>query len=281
MFILKLPVASLSLTIATLTIFGAMFSQVAASPTPTAIQTDNNWLLQGKKKANQQDYQGAILDFTKAINQNPQNAAAYYERGLIYAKYVEVQPLNADGTIPGCRRTDDFAIICPVEVTDRIKEYKRKAIADFTQAIQINPLYAAAYHQRGLIEEDSEQKITNFRIAIELYFQKQVVLLKRKEFAAATQLLQTIDKLHAEINSLNKLELLQEPELKNPTGSSTVSPDSVEELNNQAYAAMNKGELQTAIQKFKALARKLQEQKDYSRYQQVLRIIAELENIRD
>lgn len=104
--------------------------------------------------------------------------------------------------------------------------------------------------------------------------------LKAKKFSELTQLLKIIDKLQSEINSLNRIVDLRDPELQYPVNSSTVSPDSIEELNNQAYAALNKGDVQTAIQKFKTLAIKLQENKEYKRYQQIQLIIIELEKIR-
>ncbi|GCL36775.1 hypothetical protein SR1949_18810 [Sphaerospermopsis reniformis] len=276
---LKLPFTCLSLTITSLMIIGGNFYQVAASQTQS-IQISKNWLLEGKIKVNQQDYQGAILDFTQAINHNQQNAEAYYQRGLIYARYAQGKPLNPDGTVPGCRKKDDYIIICPVEVKDKIQEYKQKAIADFTQAITINPQYAVAYHQRGLIQEENEQKIADFQIANTLYLQKSLASLKAKKFPEVTQLLKIIDKLQAEINSLNRIVDLRDPELQYPVNSSTVSPDSIEELNNQAYTALNKGDVQTAIQKFKTLAIKLQENKEYKRYQQIQLIIIELEKIR-
>ncbi len=277
---LKLPVACLSLTISSLMIFGGNFYKVEASPTQS-IQISNNWLLEGKIKANQQDYQGAILDFTQAINHNDKNAEAYYQRGLIYAKYAQGKPLNPDGSVPGCRKKDDYIIICSVEVKDRIKEYKQKAIADFTQAITINPQYTIAYHQRGLTQEETGQKIADFQIAILLYSQKSLAFLNESKFPEAADLLKIIDKLQTEIESLNKIADLQDPELKLPLNSATISPNSIEELNNQANAAVKKGDVQTALQKFRTLAVKLQEKKEYQqRYQQIQQIIVELEKRR-
>jgi Flp pilus assembly protein TadD len=37
----------------------------------------------GKLEANANNYQGAIDDFTKAIELNPENAEAYYRRGVV------------------------------------------------------------------------------------------------------------------------------------------------------------------------------------------------------
>ena len=73
----------------------------------------------GNAKSDLQDYQGAIADYTKAIEINPQLAPAYYNRGL--AKYD-------------------------------LKDYQG-AIADYSKAIEINPQYADAYYNRGLAKE--------------------------------------------------------------------------------------------------------------------------------
>ena len=58
-----------------------------------------------------EDYNGAISDYTKAIEINPNYAKAYYNRGLTK------------------RNLKDF----------------NGAISDYTKAIEINPNYAKAY----------------------------------------------------------------------------------------------------------------------------------------
>jgi tetratricopeptide (TPR) repeat protein len=60
------------------------------------------------------DHDCAIADFTKAIGITPQDADAYYNRGLVH---------RAKGKI--------------------------YAIADYTKAIEINPRHAAAYSSRA------------------------------------------------------------------------------------------------------------------------------------
>ncbi|MHC5732755.1 MAG: tetratricopeptide repeat protein, partial [Nostoc sp.] len=67
-------------------------------------------------------------------------------------------------------------------MNNRIKENKQKAIKDFTQAIKFNPLYAAAYHQRGLVEEEQQKKLQDFQQAINLYFQKSLVYLNQNDY---------------------------------------------------------------------------------------------------
>jgi len=285
MFSFKLPVACLGLTITTLTILGAVLPKVEASPTLNqATQTANNWLLQGIEKASQQDYQGAILDFTQAINYHHQDAQAYYQRGLIYAQYAQGKPLNPDGTLPGCKRIDDYKIICPVEVTDKIKEYKQKAIADFTQAITINHEYAAAYYQRGLIEESDIKKLADFQSAREIYFQQTLVSLHQHNYQQAADCLATIEEIYAKRKVIiAPIDNKSQEQVDNPTNSSTASPDrqkSPESLMNEAHQAVRKGDLKTALNIYKRAALILKEKRD-SRYQGVQRIIAELAQIAD
>ena len=71
-----------------------------------------------------QDYQGAIADFSKAIEINPKNEYAYFFRGLSKALLFDY----------------------------------RGAIADYSEAIEINPNSAGAYHNRGLSKISLGQK---------------------------------------------------------------------------------------------------------------------------
>ena len=70
----------------------------------------------GNAKGLLKDYHGSIIDFNKAIEINPEDATTYYSRGL--AK----------------RRLGD----------------NRGAILDYNKAIAINPEYANAYSNRGV-----------------------------------------------------------------------------------------------------------------------------------
>ncbi|MGB3640932.1 MAG: tetratricopeptide repeat protein, partial [Rivularia sp. (in: cyanobacteria)] len=74
---------SLTLTIATLTIINTIILQIKTQANQpqdkqTTTQTKaSDWYSQGIIKANQKYYHGAINDFTKAIEINPQYAQAY------------------------------------------------------------------------------------------------------------------------------------------------------------------------------------------------------------
>jgi Flp pilus assembly protein TadD len=45
------------------------------------------WFQDGKEKASNKDYYGAVEDFTMAIEIKPDYAKAYYHRGIAYLKY--------------------------------------------------------------------------------------------------------------------------------------------------------------------------------------------------
>ena len=70
-------------------------------------------------KAQRGDHYGAISDYTKAIEINPQYAKAFYNRGISKGK---------------------------------LKDYYG-AISDYTKAIEVNPNYKSAYKNRGIAKE--------------------------------------------------------------------------------------------------------------------------------
>jgi tetratricopeptide (TPR) repeat protein len=92
----------------------------------------------GHARAELEDYQGAIADYTEAIRINPHYLDAYYQRG--HARYD-------------------------------LGDYEG-AIEDYTQTIQINPNYAPAYYHRGDVYSqlgDQQLAIDDFRKAADIY----------------------------------------------------------------------------------------------------------------
>lgn len=83
----------------------------------------DDYLNNGLKKERNKDYQGAIEDYTRAINIDPKSGLAFYNRGVV--KY-------------------------------EIKDYYG-AIADYTNAIAISP-HGVAYFNRGLANIKIGQK---------------------------------------------------------------------------------------------------------------------------
>ena len=97
----------------------------------------NNSFNSGVDKYEQGDFQGAITDFSKAIEINPQDASAFLNRGVAKTKL---------GDYPG-------------------------SIADFTKALEINPQYANALHNRGAAKAalgDYQGAIADYNKAIEV-----------------------------------------------------------------------------------------------------------------
>ncbi|AII43067.1 hypothetical protein KR100_06770 [Synechococcus sp. KORDI-100] len=100
--------------------------------------TAEDWIVSGNLKYINDDLQGAIADYTKAIEIDPNYAAIYLVRAK--AKY-------------------------------ELKNYQG-AIEDYTKAIEINPKYAMAIFTRGLARKyvigDLEGACSDWRKAAEL-----------------------------------------------------------------------------------------------------------------
>ena len=88
-------------------------------------------------KAERGDHYGAISDYTKAIEIDPNDEKAYYNRGI------------------SKRKLEDYY----------------GAISDYTKAIEINPQYATAYYNRGWSKgslKDYYGAISDYTKAIEI-----------------------------------------------------------------------------------------------------------------
>ena len=265
----------LTLTIATLTTTNTIIPQVKISANQpqnqqkTTQKKARDWFYQGIIKANKQDYQGAIENFTKAIKINPRYAQAYYRRGLIYAQYAQGKILRRDGTLPGCVRVDEYSVSCEVKITASWKKQnQQQAYKDFNSAIAIIPRYAAAYHQRGLIQENRRDKLKDFQFAALTY-------LNFNNYSDAANVLEDIDKLYLEMNP-------DAGEIESPTASPGLSAElkkSPHQLMNEAREALKKSDLQTALRKYRVAALIFNERKDWRRYKQVQQIIRGIEQV--
>ena len=271
----------LTLIITALISIYAIIPQVknSANKTQQVQAKASDWFYEGVIKAKRKDYKGAISDFTKAIEINPRHEQAYYERGLIYAKYAEGQILNSDGTLPGCVRVNEYSVSCEVDITAVWKQDKQqKAIKDFSQAIAINPQYAAAYHQRGLIQENLQDKLNDFEVAIDIYHSQALTDLNQNNYFQAARLLEEIVNLKDIQKNIITPSSPELEEIDNPIGSSTMSPEkSPEKLRKEAREALRKSDVQTALSKYKSAARIYKERNDTQRYKEVQQIITGIE----
>ena len=87
-------------------------------------ETFNFYFDRAFRKGENGDYYGAIADYTKAIEINPQDVKSYYNRGI--SKY-------------------------------NLQDYYG-AISDNTKAIEINPQYENDYYNRGNAKEDKKRR---------------------------------------------------------------------------------------------------------------------------
>ena len=83
-------------------------------------QSADDYLKRGNAKSDLKDYQGAIADYSKAIEINPKDAAAYNNRGVANRKLGD----------------------------------NRAAIADYNKALEIDSQLAVAYLNRGISKEN-------------------------------------------------------------------------------------------------------------------------------
>ena len=83
---------------------------------PCYSQTSKEYLNKGVRKVNLQDYRGAIVDYNKAIELNPNYADAYYNKGIAKTNLQDYQG----------------------------------AIEDYNKAIELNSNFENAYYNRGI-----------------------------------------------------------------------------------------------------------------------------------
>jgi lipoprotein NlpI len=104
------------------------------------------------EKANA-NFDGAIADYTRAIELDPKYAAAYSNRGN--AKQAKG---DLDGAIADCDRAIELDPKDAMAHKNRGVAKKEKgdldgAIADYNRAIELDPKYSAAYFHRGIAKQ--------------------------------------------------------------------------------------------------------------------------------
>ena len=152
--------------------------------TTNTAQTAEEYFYSAYDKGRLKDHYGAIADYTKAIEINPNDATSYFNRGISkgylknhyaaiadYTKAIEIDPNKADvynnrGFSKALLKnhylaTADYTKAIEIDPNHskayrnrgysriKLKDYY-KAITDYTKAIQIDPNNALAYYGRGL-----------------------------------------------------------------------------------------------------------------------------------
>ena len=121
-------------------------------------QTESDNMMEGLIKMQKNDFEGAILEFTKAIEINPQFINAYLYRGGAKGELNDYRGAIADFTkaIVINPKSDDAYYLRGL-AKSKFKHYK-EAILDFSKAILINPKLKEAYFSRGFAKLKLGQK---------------------------------------------------------------------------------------------------------------------------
>ena len=107
----------------------------------------------GSDKAEKGDHDGAISDYTRAIEIDPQNDDAFFNRGNSKVELKDYYGAISDYTRAIEIRPADDAYFNRGKAKSDLKDYKG-SILDFSKAIEINPQYANAFKNRSISKEN-------------------------------------------------------------------------------------------------------------------------------
>jgi len=131
-------------------------TEKSPSPASSPVTEESNGDLVNRRieKGKQGDLDGAIADFNRAIELNPEDDAPYYNRAQ--AKRLKK---DAAGAIADYTRAIDLGSTNPSAYNNRGNARAENkdldgAIADYTRAIELKPDYARAYYNRAAVKKD-------------------------------------------------------------------------------------------------------------------------------
>jgi 1-deoxy-D-xylulose-5-phosphate reductoisomerase len=129
----------------------------------------------GIDKAQQQDYQGAIVALNEAVRLNPEAGDSYISRGVVRSMMGDLQGAIADYTQAIRISPNNPKGYYNRGNARRKLKHEQSAISDYNQAIHIDPAYALAYHNRGRVFAtlgDVDGAIRDLNIAVDLFLQQ-------------------------------------------------------------------------------------------------------------
>jgi tetratricopeptide (TPR) repeat protein len=131
----------------------AAAGQAASSAAPASDESDQDLVNRGIEKAKNGDLDGAIADFDRAAELNPNDDAPYYNR-------AQAKRLKNDtaGAIADYTRAIELGSTNPAAYNNRGNARAENndqdgAIADYTRAIELKPDYARAYYNRAFVKK--------------------------------------------------------------------------------------------------------------------------------
>ena len=131
-------------------------TEKSPSPASSPVTKESNGDLvnRGIEKGKEGDLDGAIADFTRAIELNPKDDAPYYNRAQ--AKWLKKDAADA---VADYTRAIELGSTNPSAYNNRGNARAENndrdgAIADYTRAIELKPDYARAYYNRAVVKKD-------------------------------------------------------------------------------------------------------------------------------
>jgi tetratricopeptide (TPR) repeat protein len=148
-------------------------TKIAAIPTNSAAKPDD-YIALGVQKFQKQDYRGALAEYDRAIQLDPNYAIAYNYRGIL----KEHKLSDSQGALAEYNRAIQLDPNLALAYNNRGSlKYKKLgdsqgALADYNRAIQLDPNLAAPYNNRGILKEnklsDSQGALADYNRAIQL-----------------------------------------------------------------------------------------------------------------
>ena len=117
----------------------ALVKEKVVYETPTNLQTSEEYFYSALSKENKENYSGALEDYTKSIELNPNTIFVYYNRGNVKAALKDYIGSIADYDKVIEFNSEDAGVFHNRGVSkEELKDYYG-AIADYTKAIEIDP----------------------------------------------------------------------------------------------------------------------------------------------
>jgi tetratricopeptide (TPR) repeat protein len=141
-------------------------NQGASQKAKSAVKTAGNWLDEGIKLTSQSRFTEAVEAFTQALRLDSGLSAAYALRGnALYASASYV--ISVSENFSSISMMDIVGIVA----SDERKAVYDRAIADYTQALRLDPNIALAYNNRGMAyagKGDYDRAIADYTQALRL-----------------------------------------------------------------------------------------------------------------
>ena len=254
---------------------------------PSNITPPQDFVSLGQRKLKQEDYQGAIAEFSQALVSNPNNLDALSGRAEAYY-WLEKFPAAIQDFDAVLERNPNNATFFFRRgyAYNQLKEHQ-KAISDYTEAIRLDPEYASAYSNRGASYRnlgEYEKAITDYNEAIRLdpddalkYSGRSALCGNLEEhdkaIADATEAIHLDpSSVYGYINrsaSYNYLGQFDQA-IADATKAISIDPELAEAYYNRGDAYYNIGDRQKAFQNFYKAANLFQQQGNTRLYQDAL-----------